>query len=112
MGEQRMPLKKLLILIIITLLLQLSSLLEQVGYQQSSSSDSQNRLPQTPKFVFELKYSNECESKFQCIAKDHGTMFAFHGSSVDNFYSIVHNGLLNLFNKASSISIQNVSAAK
>ena len=26
-------------------------------------------------------------------------MYAFHGSSVENFYSIVHNGLLNLFNK-------------
>lgn len=28
-------------------------------------------------------------------------MYAFHGSSVENFYSIVHNGLLNLFNKVS-----------
>ena len=26
-------------------------------------------------------------------------MYAFHGSSVENFYSIVHNGLLNIFNK-------------
>ena len=81
--------------------MQLNSLLEKIDYQQSSAPDSQNRLPQNPKFIFELNYSKECEAKFQSIAKDHGTMFAFHGSSVDNFYSIVHNGLLSLFNKAS-----------
>jgi len=50
--------------------------------------------------MFELRYSDEVEARFQALAKDHGTTFAFHGSSVENFHSIMHNGLLNIFNKA------------
>ena len=52
-----------------------------------------------PQFIFELVYSNELETKFQSIADSHGVLLAYHGSSVENFHSIIHNGLLNLFNK-------------
>ena len=52
-----------------------------------------------PQFIFELVYSNEQEAKFQSIAGSHGVFLAYHGSSVENFHSILHNGLLNLFNK-------------
>ncbi len=60
------------------------------------------KLSQRPKYIFELEYNKEAESKFHAIADEHGVMYAFHGSSVENFYSIVHNGLLNLFNKVFS----------
>ena len=52
-----------------------------------------------PQFIFELIYSDEQETKFQSIAGSHGVLLAYHGSSVENFHSIIHNGLLNLFNK-------------
>ena len=53
--------------------------------------------------MFEVKYSDDLEARFQSLAKDHGTTYAFHGSSVENFHSIVHNGLLNIFNKVSNV---------
>ena len=59
------------------------------------------KLSQRPKYIFELDYKEESESKFHSIADTHGVMYAFHGSNVENFHSIVHNGLLNLFNKVS-----------
>ena len=52
-----------------------------------------------PQFIFELVYSDELERKFRSIADSHGVLLAYHGSSVENFHSIIHNGLLNLFNK-------------
>lgn len=55
-----------------------------------------------PKHIFELKYNEDAESKFCSVTGEHGLMYAFHGSSVENFYSIVHNGLLNIFNKVSA----------
>lgn len=75
-----------------------SSLLEKWD-SHSSSSDT---LPRKPDYIFELEYNEESESKFRSITGDHGIMHAFHGSSVENFYSIVHNGLLNIFNKVSA----------
>ena len=58
-----------------------------------------------PQFIFELEYNDEQETKFQSIAHSHGVLFAYHGSSVENFHSILHNGLLNLFNKVHKIYI-------
>ena len=52
-----------------------------------------------PRFIFEVEYNNELETKFQNMVGSHGVIWAYHGSSVENFYSIINNGLLNLFNK-------------
>lgn len=52
-----------------------------------------------PQFIFELCYPPESEQRFQETAKPHGVLYAYHGSKVENFYSIVHNGLLGHFNK-------------
>ena len=59
-----------------------------------------------PQFIFELVYNDEQETKFQSIAGSHGIMLTYHGSSVENFHSIVHNGLLNLFNKVCVCHLQ------
>lgn len=77
--------------------MQFTTLIKRVDTH--STSDPPTNLPRNPKCIFELKYNEECESKFHSIMGDHGLMHAFHGSSVENFYSIVHNGLLNMFNK-------------
>ena len=52
-----------------------------------------------PDYVFRLQYVAEQEARFQQLATPHGTFHAFHGSSVERFHSILHNGLLNMFNK-------------
>ena len=53
----------------------------------------------TPHSIIEIVYSDERERKFMESAGDYGTFLAYHGSRVDNFYSIIHNGLLNHMNK-------------
>ena len=55
-----------------------------------------------PDYVFRLEYTTEQEARFQELATPHGTFHAFHGSSVERFHSILHNGLLNMFNKVRS----------
>ncbi|XP_062517000.1 protein mono-ADP-ribosyltransferase PARP6-like [Corticium candelabrum] len=35
------------------------------------------------------------ESAFRCAKKEHGSTFAFHGSTIENWHSILRNGLLN-----------------
>ena len=53
----------------------------------------------TPKYILELVYNEMSEEQFQRRAKEHGTFLAYHGSRVENFHSIVHNGLLSHMNK-------------
>ena len=71
-----------------------------------SSSQLEEQLPAgslepRPDYVFHLRYGAEQEARFQQLATPHGTFLAFHGSAVECFHSIVHNGLLNMFNKVS-----------
>ncbi|KAL5004979.1 hypothetical protein ScPMuIL_018435 [Solemya velum] len=55
----------------------------------------------TPNFIFELQPSPEAESKFEQIRNGRQTMYAYHGSRVENFHSIIHNGLASHMNKTS-----------
>lgn len=79
----------------IVLLFQFDELVSKV----SGSSISSSTQSEKPQFIFELEYNDEQEIKFQNTIGSHGVMLAYHGSSVENFHSIIHNGLLNLFNK-------------
>ncbi len=76
------------------ILFQFNELVRANGNSFSKWTDSEQ-----PQFIFELVYSDEQETKFLRIAGSHGILLAYHGSSVENFHSILHNGLLNLFNK-------------
>ena len=76
------------------ILFQFNELVRVDGRSLSKWTDSEH-----PQFIFELDYSDEQETKFLSIAGSHGVLLAYHGSSVENFHSILHNGLLNLFNK-------------
>ena len=78
-----------------SLLFQFDEVISKVGISAASNSAKLEK----PKFIFELEYNDEQEAKFQEVVGSHGVMLAYHGSSVENFHSIIHNGLLNLFNK-------------
>lgn len=60
-----------------------------------------------PTHVFEIKYSEEKEKKFEAIKAqsmealqtESVTSFSFHGTRMDNVYSILHTGLLAHLNK-------------
>ena len=78
-----------------SLLFQFDEVASKVGGSAAPNSAKLEK----PRFIFELEYNDEQETKFQEVVGSHGVMLAYHGSSVENFHSIIHNGLLNLFNK-------------
>ena len=91
------------LLTIFTILFQFNELVRVDGSSLSKWTDSEQ-----PQFIFELVYSNEQETKFLSTADSYGVLLAYHGSSVENFHSILHNGLLNLFNKVRNVLVCNV----
>ncbi|XP_060064065.1 protein mono-ADP-ribosyltransferase PARP16-like [Ylistrum balloti] len=54
-----------------------------------------------PDFVFEVIPSEADEAKFEENRRQRKTMFAYHGSRLENFHSILHNGLASHMNKIS-----------
>lgn len=56
-----------------------------------------------PDLIFQLVRSphGKNEMRWQNVSKGHNTLFAFHGSRLDNFHSILHYGLQQHLNKNS-----------
>ncbi|KAM6937134.1 protein mono-ADP-ribosyltransferase PARP16 [Xenentodon cancila] len=54
-----------------------------------------------PDFLFELEYSDHLNAKFERMREGRDVFYAFHGSRLENFHSIVHNGLHCHLNKNS-----------
>lgn len=66
-----------------------------------------------PAHVFKVKYSEEKERKFESLKQqsaealdksDSVTSMSFHGTRMDNVYSILHTGLLAHLNKVVSLN--------
>ena len=57
----------------------------------------------TPDFIFEVEYSetSTLNAKFDELSQIHDVWYAYHGSRVDNFHSILNNGLHAHLNKVS-----------
>ncbi|XP_044139098.1 protein mono-ADP-ribosyltransferase PARP16 [Bufo gargarizans] len=55
----------------------------------------------TPDFLFEIQYCEKLNTKFQEIRGEMDVMYALHGSRLENFHSILHNGLHCHLNKTS-----------
>ncbi|CAJ0944240.1 unnamed protein product [Ranitomeya imitator] len=55
----------------------------------------------TPDFLFEIEYCEKLNAKFQEIRGEKEVMYALHGSRLENFHSILHNGLHCHLNKTS-----------
>lgn len=55
-----------------------------------------------PDFLFELEYSDHINSRFEKTREERGVFYAFHGSRLENFHSIVHNGLHCHLNKVTA----------
>ncbi|XP_061183406.1 protein mono-ADP-ribosyltransferase PARP16-like [Saccostrea echinata] len=52
-----------------------------------------------PNFIFEVTYSQAADAKFQDVRKGRELLFAYHGSRLENFHSILHHGLASHMNK-------------
>ncbi|XP_063781673.1 protein mono-ADP-ribosyltransferase PARP16 [Pseudophryne corroboree] len=55
----------------------------------------------TPDFLFEIEYCEKLRTKFQEMRGERDVMYALHGSRLENFHSILHNGLHCHLNKTS-----------
>lgn len=58
---------------------------------------------QRPNYIFEIAYGSisPAEVKWQAVKEGFSTMFAYHGSRLDNFHSIIYHGLQQHMNKNS-----------
>ncbi|XP_035667650.1 protein mono-ADP-ribosyltransferase PARP16-like isoform X2 [Branchiostoma floridae] len=54
-----------------------------------------------PSHIFEVVHSETTDARFEETRQDRSLLYAFHGSRLDNFYSILHNGLHAHLNKNS-----------
>lgn len=54
-----------------------------------------------PDYVFEVIPSEADNARFEETRRGRKTMFAYHGSRLENFHSILHNGLVSHMNKIS-----------
>ncbi|XP_013876966.1 protein mono-ADP-ribosyltransferase PARP16 [Austrofundulus limnaeus] len=54
-----------------------------------------------PDFLFELEYSDHLNTRFEKTREGRDVFYAFHGSRLENFHSIIHNGLHCHLNKNS-----------
>ncbi|XP_046549873.1 protein mono-ADP-ribosyltransferase PARP16-like [Haliotis rubra] len=55
----------------------------------------------SPNFIFEVTPSETNDAKFQLVRNNRKVFFAYHGSRIENFHSILHNGLASHMNKVS-----------
>lgn len=55
----------------------------------------------SPHFVFQVVHSPSADEKFDAIRKNRDVMWAYHGSRLENFHSIIHYGLQGHLNKNS-----------
>lgn len=46
-----------------------------------------------PDFLFELEYCDLMNARFERTRDGRDVFYAFHGSRLENFHSIIHNGL-------------------
>uniref|UniRef100_C3YBP1 Poly [ADP-ribose] polymerase n=1 Tax=Branchiostoma floridae TaxID=7739 RepID=C3YBP1_BRAFL len=57
-----------------------------------------------PSHIFEVVHSESTDARFEETRQDRSLLYAFHGSRLDNFYSILHNGLHAHLNKGTYLS--------
>lgn len=55
-----------------------------------------------PDFLFELEYCDQMNARFERTRAGRDVFYAFHGSRLENFHSIIHNGLHCHLNKVSA----------
>uniref|UniRef100_A0A8C6U2N0 Poly [ADP-ribose] polymerase n=1 Tax=Neogobius melanostomus TaxID=47308 RepID=A0A8C6U2N0_9GOBI len=73
---------------------------EEYAHLYSLTKNEESSGP-APDFLFEIKYSDQLNARFEKTKAGRDTFYAFHGSRLENFHSIIHNGLHCHLNKNS-----------
>uniref|UniRef100_A0A669AX18 Poly [ADP-ribose] polymerase n=1 Tax=Oreochromis niloticus TaxID=8128 RepID=A0A669AX18_ORENI len=66
-----------------------------------SLTENEGMSAPVPDFLFELEYSDQMNARFERTREGRDVFYAFHGSRLENFHSIIHNGLHCHLNKVS-----------
>lgn len=76
--------------------------LEKEEYVQLCNlTKNEGRCGPAPDFLFEVNYNDQLNARFEKTKAGQETFYAFHGSRLENFHSILHNGLHCHLNKNS-----------
>ncbi|XP_075996804.1 protein mono-ADP-ribosyltransferase PARP16 [Genypterus blacodes] len=67
----------------------------------SNLAESSGVAAPVPDFLFELEYCEQMNARFEKTREGRDLFYAFHGSRLENFHSITHNGLHCHLNKNS-----------
>lgn len=70
-------------------------------YSQIKKMTGQMTPVPDPSYIFEVVYAETSEHRFQYLRNNRKLLYAYHGSRVENFHSILHNGLASHMNKIS-----------
>ncbi|XP_064620970.1 protein mono-ADP-ribosyltransferase PARP16-like [Lineus longissimus] len=70
-------------------------------YDEIKSLTGETVYTPPPDYVFEVRYNDQINAKFQELQQDYDLKYAYHGSRLENFHSILHNGLHSHMNKNS-----------
>lgn len=56
-----------------------------------------------PQYIFEVVSTptSQSENRWKSLSKNKNTLYAYHGSKLENFHSIIHHGLQQHLNKVS-----------
>lgn len=69
--------------------------------QLCSLTENEGVTAPVPDFLFELEYSDQVNARFEKTREGRDVFYAFHGSRLENFHSIIHYGLHCHLNKNS-----------
>jgi gamma-glutamylcysteine synthetase len=73
--------------------------------KETAGIDSKQSQSSNPNYVIKVEYTEENHTNklFQKLKDEYGCVMGFHGSPLENFHSIVRNGLDHTYGKESSL---------
>ncbi|XP_053573551.1 protein mono-ADP-ribosyltransferase PARP16 isoform X2 [Bombina bombina] len=100
-ADKDMKMQELLSWILSDKLFTIKSLKKDKYEEIRILAGSSNLALPTPDFLFEIEYCEKLNTKFQETRGERDLLYALHGSRLENFHSILHNGLHCHLNKTS-----------
>jgi len=84
--------------------------IKEIKFEEYIKSQKRLKFNSKPSHVFEISYkvSSEKNQIFDDLSKEHSVEYGFHGSPLENWFSILHNGLKNKFQSDRSLYGQGI----
>lgn len=98
-----------MLLILLDLLLTVSFFNFYQYAKLSNLTENEGVSAPVPDFLFELEYCDQMNARFEKTRAGRDVFYAFHGSRLENFHSIIHNGLHCHLNKVGAVITTSIS---